>query len=151
MEYNRREFLKFAGASAACLGLAGVLRGAVKSDLPNIVFVIVDDMGYSDLGCMGGDAETPETDRQPPEAHPPGLGDQLGKAAVEQVGGEQGDDEPVAPVFVVQPGVDQRAELPVVQEDKQDRQRRNLDPRRGGQGGAKRYPIRLDDHVGQRT
>ena len=29
---------------------------------PNILIILADDMGYSDLGCMGGDAETPNLD-----------------------------------------------------------------------------------------
>jgi arylsulfatase A-like enzyme len=30
---------------------------------PNIVFVVLDDVGFADLGCYGGDIETPHTDR----------------------------------------------------------------------------------------
>jgi arylsulfatase A-like enzyme len=33
------------------------------SEQPNIVLIIADDMGYSDLGCYGGEIETPQLDK----------------------------------------------------------------------------------------
>ncbi len=30
---------------------------------PNVVFILADDMGFSDLGCYGGEIETPNLDR----------------------------------------------------------------------------------------
>ena len=31
--------------------------------LPNIIFILLDDMGYSDIGCFGGEVRTPNIDR----------------------------------------------------------------------------------------
>lgn len=45
---------------AGLLGLWVAITAVVAR--PNIVFIISDDMGYSDLGCYGGEIETPNLD-----------------------------------------------------------------------------------------
>lgn len=39
------------------------LPAAEPSSRPNIILIMADDMGYSDLGCMGGEVATPNLDR----------------------------------------------------------------------------------------
>jgi arylsulfatase len=46
----------------ACCLVAGA-AGANAAEKPNIVFILADDMGYSDLGCYGGEIATPNLDR----------------------------------------------------------------------------------------
>ncbi|KAA5543769.1 sulfatase-like hydrolase/transferase [Roseiconus nitratireducens] len=37
--------------------------GGTAADRPNIVIVLVDDMGFSDIGCYGGEIDTPNLDQ----------------------------------------------------------------------------------------
>ncbi len=46
--------------SAFLLSSTSSLFGAER---PNVVVIVVDDMGFSDLGCYGGEIETPNLDR----------------------------------------------------------------------------------------
>ena len=68
MTYNlsRRNFLKMIGISLI------LTSGCVSSHLsdkkhqkskPNIIILFADDMGYSDIGCFGGEIETPNLDK----------------------------------------------------------------------------------------
>jgi len=60
---NRRVLLKQEGLGAALLGFG--VRADVSGDStsrPNILFILADDMGWSDLGCYGGEIQTPNID-----------------------------------------------------------------------------------------
>ncbi|MBW1903618.1 MAG: sulfatase-like hydrolase/transferase [Deltaproteobacteria bacterium] len=66
--YSRREFLKAIGVGAAAIAIPGCSR-ILKSPKsknspakPNIVLIMSDDMGFSDLGCYGGEINTPNLD-----------------------------------------------------------------------------------------
>ena len=71
---KRRNFLKAIGLGTASLAMHGCTANASQQsrkpskDKPNIVFIIVDDMGYADLGCYGSkQIKTPNIDKMAAE------------------------------------------------------------------------------------
>lgn len=64
--YNRRSFLKSAASGAVALSALGVSASWARRanpEPPNILFILVDDMGWSDLGCYGSEIQTPNIDK----------------------------------------------------------------------------------------
>lgn len=60
---TRRRFLQLAGLSAASLTSSGLIaKAAPAPPRPNIVMILADDMGFSDLGCFGSEVPTPALD-----------------------------------------------------------------------------------------
>ena len=63
---NRRNFIKVSGLVAAGFSQisCSVTQASRRAERhPNIVLILADDMGWSDVGCYGGEIQTPNIDR----------------------------------------------------------------------------------------
>ncbi len=60
---DRRTFVHGLGAATALVGGAAVKAALPTQRLPNIIFIMADDLGYADLGCTGSrHTRTPHID-----------------------------------------------------------------------------------------
>lgn len=53
----------FLSAAAVVFALAANDHGLAAEGRPNILYIVADDLGFSDLGCYGGEIRTPVLDR----------------------------------------------------------------------------------------
>lgn len=58
---KRRTFLQGLGAATASAALGGT-QVTAATQRPNIIVIMADDMGYSDIGCYGSEISTPNID-----------------------------------------------------------------------------------------
>jgi arylsulfatase A len=62
MQTSRREFLKNFGLASCAFAATGCSLEK-KSKKPNIIFIMIDDLGYGDIGCYGSELnKTPNID-----------------------------------------------------------------------------------------
>ncbi len=70
LSLTRRKFVKAAGLGALSIGVTSSIsrlftskaEAAQQKKRPNFLLIVADDMGYSDLGCYGGEINTPVLD-----------------------------------------------------------------------------------------
>lgn len=60
---TRRHFTAGLLAASILSGVAGAAARSSGSRRPNLITIVLDDMGFSDLGCYGGEIATPNIDK----------------------------------------------------------------------------------------
>ena len=62
MSLTRRAFLRALAAAGACAALPARAGAPAPAPRPNVVLILADDLGFSDIGCYGGEIPTPRLD-----------------------------------------------------------------------------------------
>ncbi|MBD3266124.1 sulfatase-like hydrolase/transferase, partial [bacterium] len=62
MRMKRRDFMRSTVAGSVGMGLTSAISAAPQKR-PNVLVILADDMGFSDLGCYGGEINTPNLDK----------------------------------------------------------------------------------------
>ena len=62
MAHSMKRFLILLALTFVCGSWLSPTGTAATSEKPNVVVILVDDMGFSDLGCYGSEIPTPNID-----------------------------------------------------------------------------------------
>ncbi|WP_257544279.1 arylsulfatase [Sphingopyxis sp. DBS4] len=62
MDYSRRRFVGTLLATTTLCGLTSARAIGATGPRPNIITILLDDVGYSDIGCFGAEIRTPAID-----------------------------------------------------------------------------------------
>ena len=60
---NRISFFSLLIGLTVLIGLLALTNKQAISNRPNIIIIMADDMGFSDIGCYGSEISTPNLDK----------------------------------------------------------------------------------------